>query len=285
MIRRLRMGPSLIELADEGPCAPVSANSSRDPVVLLHGFTGSKDIWLDLREKLSLERRVISFDLSGHGGTRVGAEIENYSIENASAMVVAVLVKLLAIPRFSLVGYSMGGRLALFIALRYAAHVSRLVLESASPGIADPDERARRRADDQELAAFIETNGIVAFIDRWETMPLFGSLARVPPGALRLLREQRLACSPTELARSLLGMGSGSQPWLGGELSTLRIPVLVIAGVLDQKFVEIGKCLSSEIRGSCLQIIDSAGHMAHLEQPAQFHRLVTDFVNPAPQNQ
>ncbi len=212
MIRRIRMGRALIELADEGPCAPVSADSSRDPVVLLHGFTGSKDIWLDLRQKLSLERRVISFDLSGHGGTRVGAEIENYSIENASAMVVTVLVKLLAIPRFSLVGYSMGGRLALFIALRYVAHVSRLVLESASPGIADPDERAHRRADDEELAAFMNANSIGAFVDRWEKMPLFESLARARSDVNQRLREQRMACSPTELARSLIQMGAGSQP-------------------------------------------------------------------------
>jgi len=282
VIRQLSVGGSLIELDDEGPRAPAPGSPPREPIVLLHGFTGSRDIWLDLREKLCPDRRVISFDLPGHGGTRVGDEIENYSIESTSAMVIAALENFLGAPRFALLGYSMGGRLALFIALKYSTQVSRLVLESASPGIAGADERARRRADDGALAAFARTNGIAAFVDRWEKAPLFASLARLPPDTLRRLREQRIRCSAEELARSLIGMGTGVQPWLGDELAALRIPVLVIAGAMDQKFVEIGKYMCSQIPNSQFQIIGGAGHMPHLEQPSQFWRAVADFLDAAP---
>ncbi|HVA81326.1 MAG TPA: 2-succinyl-6-hydroxy-2,4-cyclohexadiene-1-carboxylate synthase [Candidatus Binataceae bacterium] len=281
MIRRLPTDCGWIEIADEGSCRCVQGNASHDPVVLLHGFTGDKDIWLELRERLAANRRVISFDLPGHGGTRIGDRIENYSIESAAAMLVTALTTTLSIPRFTLIGYSMGGRLALFIALRYAASVSRLVIESASAGISDPGERARRRADDTALAEFIRAKGIVAFVDRWEAMALFQSLAALPPETLRKLREQRLTCSPAGLACSLLAMGSGSQPWLGGELPQLRLPVLVMAGALDRKFADLGGSLSSVIPGSRLQIIDRAGHLPHLERPARFLRIVTDFLNEA----
>ncbi|HEY6421135.1 MAG TPA: 2-succinyl-6-hydroxy-2,4-cyclohexadiene-1-carboxylate synthase [Candidatus Binataceae bacterium] len=279
MIRRVEIGTATIEFSDEGPRALPSEMALRDPVVLLHGFTGSKDSWRDLREELSRDRRVISIDLPGHGGTRVGGEVENYSIGGAAAMVIALLTNVRGIPSFSLVGYSMGGRLALFIALEYGAHINRLVLESASPGISDPDERASRRQADEELAAFAESAGIEAFVSRWESLPLFESLATLPPDRMRRLRQQRLACSAEELARSLRGMGTGAQPWLGDELSKLSMPVLAIAGALDSKFASIGRHLGLQVRRARFEVIGGAGHLPHLERPTEFNRVVADFLD------
>ena len=217
MNRRVPLGTATVEFGDEGPSASPAAEP-RDPVVLLHGFTGSKDSWSDLREELKSHWRVVSIDLPGHGGTRVGTAVENYSIEVAAALVIRLLTEVLAVPRCSMLGYSMGGRLALFIALRYRAHIGRLVLESASPGIADPAERAARMRADAELAAFAESAGIEAFVKRWESIPLFESFARMPAEKIERIRRERLACRVEELDRSLGGMGTGSQPWLGGEL-------------------------------------------------------------------
>ena len=282
MNRRVAIGTATVEFSDEGPSASPPETAARDPVVLLHGFTGSKESWRDLREQLRPDRRVVSIDLPGHGGTRVGIDVENYSIERAAAMVFRLLTEVLGIPRFSLLGYSMGGRLALFIALNYGAHINRLVLESASPGSADSGERATRRRADAELAAFAESAGIDAFVKRWESLPLFESMALLPAEKIDRLRLERLACCAEELARSLRGIGTGAQPWLGGELPALRMPLLAIAGALDLKFTIIGKQIAALVSDARFESIGSAGHAPHLERPREFNRVVTDFLNGKP---
>jgi 2-succinyl-6-hydroxy-2,4-cyclohexadiene-1-carboxylate synthase len=279
MNRRVALGNTTVEFSDEGPSALPADSPARDPVVLLHGFTGSKESWRDLREELRPDRRVVSIDLPGHGGTRVGSEVENYSIERGAAMVIRLLTEVLGVPRFSLLGYSMGGRLALFIALRYGAHINRLVLESASAGIADPAEREARRHADAELAAFAERAGIEAFVKRWESMPLFESMARMPAEKIERIRRERLACSVEELGRSLGGMGTGTQPWLGGEIAALRMPTLVIAGALDLKFTAIGRQIAAAAGDARFEAIAGAGHAPHLERPREFNRAVADFLN------
>jgi 2-succinyl-6-hydroxy-2,4-cyclohexadiene-1-carboxylate synthase len=279
MIRRVAIDNATVEFSDEGPCTSSPETATRDPVVLLHGFTGSKESWRDLREELKRDRRVISIDLPGHGGTRVGIEVKNYSLERAAALVIRLLAEVLGIPRFSLIGYSMGGRLALFIALNYGAHINRLVLESASPGIADPAERATRRHADEQLAAFAESTGIEVFVKKWESLPLFESLALMPVEKINRLRLERLGGSVEELGRSLRGMGTGAQPWLGGGLPTLRMPLLAIAGALDQKFTVIGERIAAPVSGARFKSIGGAGHAPHLERPSEFNLAVTDFLN------
>jgi len=279
MNRRVEIGTATVEFSDEAPSALSPQTPARDPVVLLHGFTGSKDSWRDLREQLRTDRRVVSIDLPGHGGTRVGIDVDNYSIERAAAMVIRLLNDVLAVPRFSLLGYSMGGRLALFIALNYGAHINRLVLESASPGLADSGDRAARRRADAELAAFAESAGIEAFVKRWESIPLFESMAQMPAEKIDRLRRERLGCCVEELARSLRGMGTGAQPWLGDELPALRMPTLAIAGAMDSKFTAIGEQMAALAGDARFEAIGGAGHAPHLERPREFNRIVTDFLN------
>ncbi|MFZ0890477.1 MAG: alpha/beta fold hydrolase, partial [Candidatus Binataceae bacterium] len=169
--RRVTVGCGVVELADEGPEA---GRLGSPPVVLLHGFTGSKESWRELREQLRATRRVVSLDLPGHGATEINGDRFQCSIESTARIVIEAL-DVLGIARFALVGYSMGGRLALSIALDYGARLERLVLESASAGIADPGERRQRQQADDELARFVESAGIEAFVNRWESMPLFES--------------------------------------------------------------------------------------------------------------
>ena len=279
MNRRVEIGAATVEFCDQGPSALAPDAPAREPVVLLHGFTGSKESWRDLREELRQNRRVVSIDLPGHGGTRAGNDVENYSIERAAAMVIRLLTEILGVPRFSLLGYSMGGRLALFIALKHGAHINRLVLESSSPGIADPAEREARRKADAELAAFAERAGIEAFAKRWESMPLFESMARMPAEKIDRLRRERLSCRVEELGRSLRGMGTGVQPWLGGEIAALSMPALVIAGALDLKFTAIGRQIAAATGDARFESIAGAGHAPHLERPREFNRAVADFLS------
>src|SRR5208282_1051592 len=123
MNHRVAIGTATVEFSDEGPSALSSETAVRDPVVLLHGFTGSKESWRDLREQLRPNRRVVSIDLPGHGGTRVGINVENYSIERAAAMVLRLLTEVLAVPRSSRRRPPMGGRHALSNSLKYGPHI------------------------------------------------------------------------------------------------------------------------------------------------------------------
>ncbi len=285
MIRRVAVGCGTFELSDEEPRPAPPLSSSAVPVVLLHGFAGSKETWASLRGWLGESRRVLSLDLPGHGGSMPGdGEAAGLSMERCAAAVVNLLVEALGLPRFALAGYSMGGRLALAIALEYGDRVERLVLESASAGIADPDEREARRRSDEALARFIETAGLEAFADRWERMPIFSSLANQSEEVRADLRRRRVASSAAGLAASLRAMGVGRQPWLGTRLGELKMPALVIAGALDAKFVTIGKNLSAGLRRARLEIIDGAGHLPHLERAAEFNRFVAEFLDgEAPQ--
>jgi len=246
--------------------------------VLLHGFTGSKASWVGVRAALRRTIRVIAVDLPGHGGTRMDARAFDYSLERTADAVVEAL-DAVGVGRFALVGYSMGGRVALQIALAHGARVERLVLESASAGLATGAARTRRRRGDEALAEFVETSGIAAFVRRWEQRPLFRSLATAPPRVRRELRRQRLSCTPAGLAASLRGMGTGIQPWLGDRLETLAMPVVLIAGALDRKFARIARQLARRLSGSRVEIIEGAGHIPHVERAARFLRVLGEFLS------
>lgn len=282
MIRRLAVPAGKVVLSDEAPArkrraAALPRPRSLGSVVLLHGFTGSKASWTHLRAALRRRRRVIALDLPGHGETIMGGRGFDFSLEHTAEVVVGAL-DTIGVSRFALVGYSMGGRLALQLALAHPGCVERLVLESAAPGLATARARARRRRADDALAAAIETAGIAAFVRRWETLPLFRSLTHLPAPTREVLRRERLACSPAGLAASLRGMGTGVQPWLGRRLNELAMPVLLVAGTLDRKFTRIARRLAARIPRSRLAIVNGAGHIPHLEQPVRFRRVVGEFL-------
>lgn len=178
-----------------------------------------------------------------------------------------------------LVGYSMGGRLALAYAVRNPERVRRLVLESASPGIETEEERARRREDDAALAWRIEADGIESFVAHWEAIPLFESQGRVPEETRARQREQRLSNHPASLAASLRGLGTGSLPSYWGSLPDLGVPVLVLVGELDPKFTRIGTRMAELLPRAGLTVVAEAGHTVHLERPDAWLEAVTPFLS------
>ncbi len=244
------------------------------PLVLLHGFTGSTSSWHELMGDFSLHRRVRAVDLPGHGETSSPEDVEEYTAENT----VSALEHLVG-RRLHLLGYSMGGRMALNYALTYPERVESLILESASPGIADPVERIARMQSDRDLADRIERSGMKAFVNYWENIPLFSTQKRLPEKTRQQVREQRLKNNPRGLANSLRGFGAGVMLPLWYELHELKMPVLLVVGALDTKYVEIAQRMAARIKNARVEIVPDAGHTVHLEQPSRFRALVTDFLS------
>lgn len=255
----------------------VTESGSGQPLLLLHGFTGSANNWAELTARLPKDWRVIAVDLPGHGRTEVPAEPERMGMEAVTDDLIAVLTELHALPA-SVLGYSMGGRLALYLAATYPEHVRRLILESASPGLATKRERDERRWQDEQLALDIETLGIEAFIDRWEKIPLFASQQRLPGSTRQAVRDQRLTNSPEGLAASLRDMGAGAQPSVWPILADIDLGILLVTGAMDSKFCEINRQMASRLPKAEHVIVDGAGHTVHLEQPEAFASLVASFL-------
>ena len=246
-------------------------------IVLLHGFTGSTASWGKHLVTLANHGfRVIALDMLGHGQSDAPMDSQRYTIEHCEADILAVL-DALGVQKGAaiLLGYSMGGRIALYTA--FSGFFRALVLESASPGLIDPLERAQRKRSDEQLATRIERDGIEAFVEYWERLPLFASQQRLPYEQQQALHEQRLHNRPLGLANSLRGVGTGVQPALQERLATLPIPVLLLAGILDTKFCAIAQHMAQFLPQAELHIVPNAGHTVHLEQPELFDHIVISF--------
>ena len=226
-------------------------------VVLLHGFAGTGRAWDPVVERLDPERYTpLAPDLRGHGSARDARPV------SFAACVADVLAA--APERFVLCGYSMGGRIAQHVALAAPDRVERLVLVATTAGIADDDERAARRADDERLAAFACGATIEQFADRWSAQPLF---AGTPAAAARMWREDLERNDPRALAAALRGMGTGAMEPLWDRLGALPMPATVLVGAEDPKFVALGERLASALPAAELVVVEGAGHGLPREAP------------------
>jgi 2-succinyl-6-hydroxy-2,4-cyclohexadiene-1-carboxylate synthase len=174
----------------------------------------------------------------------------------------------------SWLGYSMGGRYALHVALRHPEVVDKLVLVSATAGIDDPAERTARRRADEALADRVEAEGLEPFVRWWLDQPLFASL---PEEAAQL--DGRLDGTAAGLASSLRRAGTGTQDPLWELLPALDMPILLVAGALDTKYAGLAERLARAVGGNATTaIVEGAGHACHLEQPSRFIELVTAWL-------
>ena len=247
------------------------------PLLLLHGFSGDGATWHAVADALGERWRVIMLDCLGHGASDKPREVASYRMEAIAADIISVLDQL-EIRRTHLLGYSMGGRLALYLALRHPERLRSLILESASPGLAEASERAQRRRRDEALANRIEADGIGAFVEYWERLPLWASQSTLPPKVRAAQRQQRLSNSALGLANSLRGLGAGAQPNLWPRLPTLRMPALLLVGEADSKFRRINQAMAARMPDAQLRLIPAAGHNTHLENAPAFCREVNSFL-------
>lgn len=235
-------------------------------VVILHGFTGSAKAMAPVVDRLRPNHQVVAVDLVGHGGSDAPDDVAPYSMPACVAQVVGVLDQI-ASERAHVIGYSMGGRAALSLAVQHPERVASLHLVGATAGLRTEAERVARRAADDALADRLLTDGLEAFVDHWMSIPLFASQVRLGGPALAAARADRLTANPLGLANSLRGMGTGSMPPLHERLGDLAVPVQLIVGEEDEKFHTIARDLASLLPDATVTVIAEAGHAAHLESP------------------
>jgi 2-succinyl-6-hydroxy-2,4-cyclohexadiene-1-carboxylate synthase len=241
-----------------------------ESVVLLHGFSGTHHAWDGVASLLDRERYLpLALELPGHGQADGWERPISFS-----SCVDAVLAA--APERFALCGYSMGGRVALHVALAAPKRVQRLVLLSSSAGIEDPAERDQRRQADGRLADELEAMPFEEFIERWRAQPLF---AGEPLEAGRLAREDQRRNRPGALAAALRGLGTGEMQPLWDRLAELKMPVTVLAGERDQKFVALGRRMVELLPGGTLLILPG-GHALALENPEAVARALATGPPP-----
>lgn len=255
----------------------VEVRGDGSPVLLLHGFSGSARSWEALAPELSDRLRPIAVDLIGHGRSDAPARPDRYRPEQA-VRDLAALLDALGVARAHVVGYSLGGRLALRLAIDAPERVAALVVVSASAGLADEEARRARVAADGALADRIEREGIERFATEWEGQELFAAERSLPPDRRAAVRAERLAQRPHGLANSLRGMGQGAGESLWPRLAAIRAPALVVTGALDLRYTAIGARLAAAIPAARQVVIAGAGHAVHRERPDDCARVLRDHL-------
>lgn len=268
-----------------------SKGSDRHTVVLIHGFTQNARCWAPVDEALAEHHDVLAVDLPGHGtrsdvvadlpGTAdlLAHEISEHLSERGTSGQPAPPAApgtdaagpppapgLTDKPGAVVIGYSLGGRVGLHLALAHPWLVDRLVLIGATPGIEDPDERADRRAADESRAALVKAVGVSEFLDGWLALPLFAGL-----DARSSHRGAREANTAEGLASSLLHCGTGTQEPLWDRLGELSMPTLAVSGSLDTKFCDIADRMVRSVGDNARHlVVPDVGHTVHLEDPDAF---------------
>ncbi|MEG4505322.1 2-succinyl-6-hydroxy-2,4-cyclohexadiene-1-carboxylate synthase [Microcoleus sp. F6_B4] len=254
----------------------LNGNINQQTILFLHGFTGKFKDFSSVISLLSKNYCCLAVDLPGHGETRVMGDESCYTMSNTAQALIHLLDDL-QIYKCLLLGYSMGGRLALYMTLHFPERFEKVVLESASPGLKTEKERSHRLEADLQLAQKLENSNIKDFLLNWYDRPLFKSLKNSPN--FDKLIETRLANNPLELAKSLRNMGTGNQPSLWGKLAQNQIPLLLLAGEYDDKFTTINTEIAKLCPAARLEIVPKVGHNIHFENIDNFVTVVRQFYD------
>jgi 2-succinyl-6-hydroxy-2,4-cyclohexadiene-1-carboxylate synthase len=248
------------------------------PVTLLHGFTQSGRSWQELISTMPTGWQWVVPDLRGHGETRI--QVGAPCTMDACAADLEMLWNDLGIQRTHLVGYSMGGRLALHVATRLPERLLSLLTIGAHAGL-EEDARAGRRLGDEALAERIEREGVESFVNYWGSLPLFAGLERRGPAYMAQVRAERLQNHAAGLACSLRGMGAGVMEPLWDELDRLATPCTFVAGQLDHGYVASARRLAAAVPNGRHEIVLRAGHSVHQERPDAFARVLAAHLAAA----
>ena len=255
-----------------------SDEDTSPPLLFLHGFMGSGRDWMETAEALP-GHRCILVDLPGHGRS-AGCPVGFYPMPRTALALLAVLDEA-GLEQCIPVGYSMGGRLALYLALAHPERCRALVVESGSPGLESEREREDRRGWDESKASELERDGLDTFLNNWYRQPLFHSISR-NEARFAALMERRRHNAPGGLAQSLRLMGTGSQPSLWPRLPGIGFPWLAMAGELDSRYRKTTQDMVSLSETGRLVTIPDAGHNTHFENPEAFSRALREFLASLP---
>ena len=243
-------------------------------LVCLHGFSESGYTWDGI---VVPGYQMIRVDTLGHGDSDIPENEKPFSIP-VMLNDLHTVISAVAGERYSLMGYSMGARLALLYALEYSSEIERLILESGSIGIKSEVERQARKIADEQLAQAIEDNDGEWFAAKWADISIFESQRQLSPVVQDKLFQRRAHNSPYALAATLRGSGQGVMPYVGHRLAELSMPCIYISGALDTQYTTIGEELFTNVLNCEHVIVNGAGHNVHLEKPGPFMMALTDFL-------
>ena len=250
-------------------------SSNKPTLVWLHGFLGAGRDWRPIAKRLPDYHHVM-LDLPGHGESIHRQPETIFSFSGAARAIMATLEQP-GLDTITLIGYSMGARLALYLALRFPLRIRGLVMEGGSPGLRTEAERHERRQRDRETRHALQSQSLTEFLTAWYDQPLFHSLKN-HPGLLRRLRASRCKNDISGLCRAHEGLGIAAQPDLWPELPRLSMPTLSIIGEQDAKYGAIARAMQS--RSACIEMVTvpKCGHNTHVEDPKTFAQLLSEWL-------
>jgi 2-succinyl-6-hydroxy-2,4-cyclohexadiene-1-carboxylate synthase len=243
-------------------------------LILLHGFMGSEEVFKPLIKSLNEFCNPVTIDLAGHGKSHSPADSKLFSAERQCRQLKSILDRL-QFQNLYLYGYSMGGRLAFQLISRYPEYFKGAVIESAHCGIRTEEERRNRTRIDEERAKNIEGN-FDAFLRKWQQMPLF---KHSPKREKARYNDIIVSQNPAVMAASLREFGAGVMPRVCDEIPNSQIPIILIAGALDIKYVEIMTEIGESYDQAKLYIVKGAGHRVHTDQPDEMINIIKNFMN------
>ncbi len=256
---------------------PKELDKTKDYILFLHGFTGCAEDWFPVFEQFPDKYNCVAMDIVGHGKSEVPGSVNNYSIESIINQVKFVKDHLTPNKIF-LLGYSMGGRIALSYASVYPDDLKGLILESASAGIKNDEERKKRYEEDLKLAEFIETHTLEEFIEMWHDQELFNTQRRFSNDKLKKIKKKKFTASKIGYANSLKGFSTGIMPPVHDKLKKIPLKTLLITGELDSKFTGINARLAKRFFKAKHKIVRNSGHNTHLEESKRFVEIVLNYL-------
>jgi len=252
-------------------------DKSKDYVLFLHGFTGCAEDWFPVLEQIPDKYNCIAVDIVGHGKSDAPGMQSYYSVESIVNQIKFVKDHLTPNKVF-LLGYSMGGRIALSYASAHPEDLKGLILESASAGIKNDEERQKRYEEDLKLAEFIETHTLDEFVEMWQDQELFNTQRRFSNDKFKKIKKKKASGSKIGYANSLRGFSTGIMPPVHDKLKKIPLKVLLITGDLDSKFTGINARIAKRFFKAKHKIVRNSGHTTHLEDPKRFIEIVLNYL-------
>ncbi|GGG87577.1 2-succinyl-6-hydroxy-2,4-cyclohexadiene-1-carboxylate synthase [Staphylococcus pragensis] len=245
-------------------------------LILLHGFISDSRTYSQHLLALLQEVNVLTIDLPGHGQDESSME-ETWDFPYLVKQLDEVLDQFKAYT-LHLLGYSMGGRVALYYALHGHHVLKSLILESTSPGIDNEDDRLERQQIDAARGKVLDIAGLEIFVNDWEKLPLFYTQYDLDKEKRKAIREMRMSQDPHRLAKALRDYGTGHMPNLWKKVKDIQIPCFILAGELDEKFVKTAHAMADKMNDSPVHIFKEVGHTIHVEDETEFDTIVLGFL-------
>ena len=242
-------------------------------VIFLHGFLGNLKDWEKIISLLEKNFFCVAVDLPGHGKSEITKEDNFKTLSHSLSDLTASLKD----GPWNVVGYSMGGRIALYWSVHFPQKISKLVLESASPGIKNTKERQQRLIEDQNRAIRLKKENFMKFLNDWYRLPLFGKINQHKDFSAML--QNRFSNLPENLSRAWVQFSTGSQPSFWRELASIKFPVLLVSGEDDLKYKEICREMQTCNQSFQWEVLADTAHNTHFENPDLFAEHLIQFLS------